>query len=457
MTIEQKLKTQIQIDNLLKIDIEKKIVELYPTQKDIGNIIISKMTILDFITLSKRLLSQFNKEINSNDRIILPFTYANSEYGTNSIDSILNTLYSQIINNQLPNAENSLLWFAQYCLQNGFYDKSKYKLHSVDTIKLERQKNDLNLLAENYKGLKSHYNSLLENIDISKKSLDDFHSNKITELQQITNNLSASNSNTNQIQALLNTSIESNTKITSLVEQIEKEKTKIEELNIDTTKKFNDLLGEYYNNLEELVASEVKFKSSNDTFDEKLKFVENKTKYFEERNNYLDELIGREVGASLFETFKQRKSELNSPLQFWRIVVLCMGLLTFAVVLSIFTNFFGHFGPIPQSYTWELIVVNFFKSTPFLFLLYYAISQYNKERNFQEEYAFKSASALTIKAYSDILLNEDNKDQLILKAVYNIYKSPLQQSKSTKKDINSITDLLNEVVDKATEILKKKE
>lgn len=458
MTIEQKQRTQIQIDNLLKVDFSKKIIESYPKQPDIGNVIIVKMTISDFINLTKRLLNQLNKEINSNDRIILPFSYSNAEYGSSTIDQIINTLYSQIIGNQLTHAENTLIWFAQYCLQNGFYDRSKYKIQSIDTLKLEKQKDDLDLLSENYKSLKTHYEALLENIENSKKSLEDFHSTKIVELQQITNNLSASNSNTNQIQGLLNTSTESNTKINSLVEQVNKEKNKIEELNTDTKKKFNELLDEYKTNLEELTKSEIKFKSSNETFDEKLKFVENKTKYFEERNSYLDELIGREVGASLFETFKQRKTELNSPLIFWRGVVLLMGILTFVVVLAIFTNFFGILGSIPGTYTWELITVNFFKSVPFIFLLYYTISQYNKERNFQEEYAFKSASALTIKAYSDILLNEDNKDQLILKAVYNIYKSPLQQSvKGNKKDINNITDLLSEVVDKATEILKKKE
>lgn len=458
MTIEQKQSTQIQIDNLLKVDFSKKIIESYPKQPDIGNIIIVKMTISDFINLTKRLLNQLNKEINSNDRVILPFSYSNAEYGSSTIDQIISTLYSQIIGNQLIHAENTLIWLAQYCLQNGFYDRSKYKIQSVDTLKLEKQKDDLDLLSENYKSLKTHYETLLEKIENSQKSLEDFHSTKIIELQQITNNLSASNSNTNQIQGLLNTSTESNTKINSLVEQVSKEKNKIEELNTDTKKKFNELLDEYKTNLEELTKSEIKFKSSNDTFDEKLKFVQNKTKYFEERNIYLDELIGREVGASLFETFKQRKTELNSPLIFWRAIVLLMGILTFAVVLAIFTNFFGFLGPIPTTYTWELITVNFFKSVPFIFLLYYTISQYNKERNFQEEYAFKSASALTIKAYSDILLNDDNKDQLILKAVYNIYKSPLQQSvKGNKKDINNITDLLSEVVDKATEILKKKE
>jgi len=457
MTIDQELRINTQIDNLLKLDIEKKILEFYPDQPEVGNIIISQLSIFDFVSLLKKLLNQLSKEISSENRIILPFSYSTAEYGQNNVESILTSLYSQIVNNQLSNAENSLLWLAQYCLQNGFYDKSKYKYHNIEAIKLDKQISNLYIISENYKSLEKKYLSLQKSYEESKKILDDFYNAKKSELQQISNNLSTSNTNNNQIQTLFNSATETNTKIKSLLEQIENEKTKIESTNIETKTKFSELQVEFNTILDEFKKSETKAKTLNVSFDEKLKFVEDKTSYFDERNNYLDELIGREVGASLFETFKQRKIELNPSLKFWRWVVMIMGVLTFIIVIAIFTNFFTLFGDIPSKFTWEIIAVNTLKTVPFFFLLYYSISQYNKERNFQEEYAFKSASALTIKAYSDILLNEENKDQLILKAVYNIYKSPLTQNiKNANKDINNIKDLLGEVVDKASEILKKK-
>lgn len=134
-----------------------------------------------------------------------------------------------------------------------------------------------------------------------------------------------------------------------------------------------------------------------------------------------------------------------------------MGGLTFIVVIAIFTNFFGRLGEIPKTYSWEIIVVNFIKTIPFFFLLYYAIAQYNKERNYQEEYAFKSATALTIKAYADILKTEENKDQLILRAVYNVYKNPISGNKNmSHKDVNGISDLLGEVFDKAADTFVRK-
>ncbi|OXE95150.1 hypothetical protein B0A79_24910, partial [Flavobacterium piscis] len=128
----------------------------------------------------------------------------------------------------------------------------------------------------------------------------------------------------------------------------------------------------------------------------------------------------------------------------------------FVIILSIFTNFFGLFGAISTELHWENILVNTLKSSPFFFLLYYTIAQYNKERNFQEEYAFKSASALTIKAYADIINDLEKKDDLILKAVYGLYRSPIYSKLKSTKEVNSALDMIGEIVNKGTEIFTKK-
>lgn len=87
--------------------------------------------------------------------------------------------------------------------------------------------------------------------------------------------------------------------------------------------------------------------------------------------------------------------------------------------------------------------------------MYYCISQYNKERNFQEEYAFKSASALTIKAYADILNEVSKKDELVFEAVNNLYKSP-HHLISSQKDVNSTLDLAKEIIGKLGEVVNSK-
>lgn len=458
MTLEQSKLVSSQIENLLKSDIDKKIADFYKDQSEIDKIQINRLSIGDFISLTKRVLMQIDKEINSENRFILPFTHNVLEVGQLNLDQAISTLNSQISSNQLASAENYLFWLTQYALNNGFYDKAKYKIHTTETLKLHEQKDKLDLLNENFINLNDSYKALVNELKTTKNDIESYYQQKQNELQSISSNLSTSTSNNSQIIELLSQSNVSNTKILGILDQIEKEKSRIEKLNSDTQNKFDELTTSYTSVLKELQNSDAVYKSKNEDFTQRLSFVEDKTEYFNERNNYLDNLIGREVGASLFETFKQRKTELNKPLNFWRWAVMILGGLTFVIVLGIFTNLFGLLGEIHTPFSWELIAVNFVKTTPFFFLLYYAISQYNKERNFQEEYAFKSASALTIKAYADILNENSNKDQLILKAVYNIYRSPTYNSinkNSSNKDINNITDVLSQVVDKASEILKK--
>lgn len=456
MTIEQQNNVLIQIENLLKIDLDKKIAEIYPEQTEIGNIQISKMTVSEFLNLTKRLLNQIALELKSENRLILPFTTSTPELGQFNLDQTVNELNSQISNKQLTNAENSLMKLAQYALQNGFYDKAKYKIHPIDSLKLEKQKENLDLISANYNQLKIKYENLILELESTKSTLNDFYSKKQTELQQITNNLDTTNSNNTQIQNLLTQSSQSQTRITTLSEQAEKEKNKIDLLKTEIDKTYLEFKNNSNSLISELEDSDKNFKTKFTIFTEKLNFVEGKTKYFDERNEYLNNLIGREVGASLFETFKQRKLELDSPLNFWKWSVAFMSILTFTIILSIFTNFFGLFGAISTDFHWENILVNTLKSSPFFFLLYYTIAQYNKERNFQEEYAFKSASALTIKAYADIINDLEKKDDLILKAVYGLYRSPIYSKLKSTKEVNSALDLIGEIANKGTEIFTKK-
>ena len=130
-----------------------------------------------------------------------------------------------------------------------------------------------------------------------------------------------------------------------------------------------------------------------------------------------------------------------------------MAIITTVGIFGIFTNFFGYFGNSQASnLSWQLVAVNFLKSSPFLFLLYYTVHQYNKERRFQEAYAFKSAVALTIKAYADILKENGNKDDLILESVKNIYESPLSSKEKNQKDINSVADIVKDLSSSAKDI-----
>lgn len=455
MTVEQQNDVLVKIESIKKINIEKKISEIYPEQDNLGSIVISKMTVLEFVNLAKRILTQIENEINGENRVILPITFTSGDLGQGNLSQVLTNLDTRINSKQFSQAETSLLWLAQYCLSCGFYDKSKYRLHSTSSLSFEKQKTNLDLISSNYEQLIAKYNELLNSLEKGVRKLDSLYESKLSELQQITNNLDSTNTNNSQIQSLLNSSTQSNTMITSLAEQAKKDKENIESIKINIDNTYVEFEERFRNLTTEILKSDEKFKNMNNDFEEKMRLVNNKTSYFDERNEYLDNLIGREVGASLFETFKQRKGELQNPLNWWRIAVVAISILTFGVILAIFTNFFGLFGEISEALKWQNVVANTVKSAPIFFLLYFSITQYNKERSYQEEYAFKSATALTIKAYADILNDETKQDELVLKAVLGIYKSPVHNKMRSNKEVNSTLDMLSEMIGKGVELVKK--
>ncbi|AMM53010.1 hypothetical protein TH61_16340 [Rufibacter sp. DG15C] len=437
------------------LDLLELVSKAYPDMASLESNLISKFTVSDYLNISERVFIQLEKEIDSPDALILPATFSSTDMGNNNILNILDSHLSYIQNLQFQNSENTLLWLAQYQLQNGFYGKSKYKVHDANALKLKKASDEISLQAQKLKQLEEEQRKLIKQLNDQKKDLSDFQTQKQNELQQITSNLSAANTNTNQIQQLLNSSTQANSQVNSIAEQVQKEKLRVDTTSDELNKTYDKHRGEFTDLISRMATKEKEFIDQYVDFEAKLGFVESKHSYFEDRNTYLDNLIGREVGASLFETFKQRKTELFKPLELWRYAVGAVGLLAVLAIFAVFTNFFGLSGTSNPILTWEAIFVNTLKTLPFFFLLYYTISQYNKERNFQEEYAFKSAVALTIKAYSDVLKDDTNKDALILKAVYGVYRSPIQNGSKPSREVNSATDMVKEVVTKGAEVFSK--
>lgn len=448
----------IRIESIQNLDIDSTIAEIFKDQ-DISTITIGQFGVDEYVSTLKRLLKQFISEFEKNG-YYLPFQYNfQNEFGNGNLQNDIQHLINQISAKTHSNLNASVDYINRliyYQIANGFWDKSIRKVHKANEIDLTELNEKLNFsqkqLQENFESLKAQLYSLND----EKKKLQEFIIQKNQEFQQIANNLQSSNTNTSQINQLLNNSTATNEKINSVLNQqnqnLESLKKKSETQDLYFTKQ-----KEIFDTLEKTLNGKIKqVESQIIEFTSKLEFVESKKEFFEERNNYLNELIGREVGASLFETFKQRKKELISPVSKWLWIVISMSVITFVAILAIFTNGFGLFGAIPTDFLPTILITNTIKTLPFFFLLFYSISQYNKERNFQEEYAFKSAVALTIKAYADIIQKSDLKDELIINSVSGIYKSPtIYKSRVTKED-NSMLDAAKDLLTTALDVLKKK-
>ncbi len=458
MNINQISDLETRISDIEQLDIETLVATIFSDQ-DIESFKIGQFSVPEYVSTIKRLLKQFKSEFTENGHF-LPFQYIyQNEFGNGDLQSDLKNLASQIGAKTHANLNSSVPFINRlvyYQIANGFWDKPTRKIHKPNEIKIVELKDQLDFIAKQLKEYGGNYKNLIDELAVKKEELQNLVKQKNQELQQIANNLQTANSNTNQIAQLLNNSTSTNEKINGILNQ--------QNQNLDTQKKKGETQDAYFKkqsetftNLEFSLDEKIKgVENQIADFKTQLEFVEGKREFFEERNNYLDELIGREVGASLFETFKQRKGELENPVSKWLWIVIAMAVLTFGAILIIFTNAFGFLGVVPTEISTIRLITNSIKTLPFFFLLFYAVAQYNKERNFQEEYAFKSAVALTIKAYSDIIKKDELKDELIVNSVSGIFKSPtIYKTKKIKED-NTIMSTAKDLLNAALEVMKKK-
>jgi hypothetical protein len=446
------------VANIDKLDLDNIISFIFKDQ-DIDSIVIGQFFVPEYVSTVKRLVKQFLNEFEVNGHFLpSQYNYQN-EFGNGNLQNDIQSLHNHINTKNHQNLNNSIGFINRlvyYQIDNGFWEKSTRKIHKASEIKITKLNDQLNYISTQLKENGVSFKELLVDLNDKKDNLQKFIIQKNQELQQVTNNLQTSNSNTNQISQLLTNSTATSEKINGLQKQQDQnvqnalEKVvQLDEFLKDRKITFKEI-EEIQNDKVEVIEKQIK------TFTKNLEFVESKTDFFKERNDYLDELIGREVGASLFETFKQRKGELEKPISKWFFIVIAMAILTFCAILVIFTNAFGLLGEIPAEISTIRLITNSIKTLPFFFLLFYAIAQYNKERNFQEEYAFKSSVALTIKAYSDIISKEELKDELIVKSVSGIYKSPTIYKTKKNKEDNTILDTAKDLLGTALEVLKKK-
>jgi hypothetical protein len=458
MNFNQISDLETRISNLEQLDIKTIVATIFNDQ-DIESVNIGQFSVPEYVSTVKRLLKQFKSEFKENGHF-LPFQYNyQNEFGNANLLSDLQNLASQIEAKNPTNLNSSVKLINRlvyYQIANGFWDKSTRKIHKPNEIKIVELKDQLDFIAKQLKEYGSNYKNLIDELAVKKEELQNLVKQKNQELQQIANNLQTANSNTNQIAELLNKSTSTNEKINGVLNQ-QNDHLDTQKKKGDTQDTYFDNQSESFSNLETSLNDKVKEVEKQITgFTTQLEFVEGKREFFEERNNYLDELIGREVGASLFETFKQRKDELEKPVNKWLYIVIAMAILTFGAILIIFTNAFGLLGDLPAEISTIRLITNSIKTLPFFFLLFYAVSQYNKERNFQEEYAFKSAVALTIKAYSDIIKKDELKDELILTSVLEIFKSPTVDKTKKNKEDNTMLSTAKELLNTALEVMKNK-
>jgi hypothetical protein len=437
-----------------KLEIEEKLIVFYKDYQDFKSIYIGYYTLIEFSLFSKKAMTKIEQLINSKDFSIFPFHYNfQNDFGSGNLrDDIYNYLYLAT-QNDFNNAVTHLYRLVYYLVQNGFWLKEDRIEYKRENEYIQNLKNNLSLITEKIEQNRKYSTNLLNELTNEKSQISSFIQNKNQEFSEISNLLPIARKHNEEINALFNSSIDTNQQILGLLNQ--------QNTNLETTKErikseaeiFDNLVLEF-KNLKHEIDSQLRINEKNNThFETQLASILDKSKNFDERLNILNEIIGKEAAVAVFNTFNTRKSELKTSIKIWGFLVFIIGIIAMVLIISIFTNFFGHLGGYPNNIDWKFLVISSIKSIPIMATMYFTIKQYTRERNFQEEYAFRSAIALTVQAYGDMAGSK--REELIAKAVENIYKTPTMMSeKRSFMNIRaqSITNTLNELIENVKQL-----
>lgn len=453
MNQEQKQRVLAQLDPFWKLDIDKRIAEVYKDYTDLSSIAVGYYTVSELSLYSKKVISQLGQVLETPFSNILPFQYQfQNDFGNGNLGDDLANMNAYIEANNFTEAVNVLTRLVYYQVANGFWDKVLEKDDKKRFAQIVEMESKLKLISEQLAKNIETNKTLLESLKTEKGSLELLVTAKKKELAEIEGLLPSARNNSEEINKLLNTSTATNESINGLLTQQETKLT-------DITKKFDEEKVAYttfqneIKELKELFNTEIKSSTKKNTdFDAMLLSVTEKSKTFEDRIAVLNELIGKEGAEKLFNTFNDRRNALEKPVNRWANIVFGTGVIALALIVGIFTNFFGLVGGLPKDVDWHYLLINSIKSLPVMIVLLFTIKQYVRERTFQEEYAFRSAIALTVQAYGDIAGTK--KEELIMKAITTIYSLPSMMKEKSNSFFGYRSKILTDTMKEVNETLK---
>jgi len=139
-------------------------------------------------------------------------------------------------------------------------------------------------------------------------------------------------------------------------------------------------------------------------------------------------LLDPAIAGSLSKAFDVRKKQIAKQKWVW------FGVLIVSIFAAIYlthdiVSFFTEIAKNNNNSNVEfklIWLIRFFILVPAYFLVGFAIAQYNKERNIEEDYAHKATIAQALPSYSELIVDQKIKDEITSSATNVAFDSPLK-------------------------------
>lgn len=406
-------------------------------------------SVREILNLLRRALDQLKAELDSSQAIALPYAAAipDTQHPSGSNWTLHQALsgLAEVAND--VNSFNSIAiytqWLVSYEVFCGFWDRSEKKVHSVDEMALKEQQLDISRLIKRLnESLKKTEELTVQQTEAIRK-IEELHQLKTDELATISN--------------LVGKASNEAAEITQLWQQASSQKGEFDNLINQATESIKNVNAQIERQKGEFAELKNSFSSTGSELNDIIKISKESQKEIltskEEiqlRMKQAAELLGLSADVALGSKFSLREVDVRKSLFWWRIAVVSSVVVAIIWAVVVFLQL-----ATKTELPYLDILVNLVKTSPGFILMAYIMAQYNKERAIEEEYAFKSAIAMTINAYANLLKENDtgqntSRQTMLLDAIRQVYAKPEMhkenvKAKTYKETAEELIDILKNI------------
>lgn len=427
-----------------KADFETPFKNKYGDIETFDSIVVADYSIAQLFAISKRAVVQLKEFLENNNWQVIPSDNIQIPlYGSITLRNVIinvTNYFNSASYDQAATQIKPLIYFEMMC---GFWDQPKRIELGIRESSLKALEQRAELTLSHIDARENKINLLIDKLETQKDEIEKLISTKKQELEILKNNQSESNVILEKIKGVQQTAASAQTAIETLNGEANNIVTALK--NAQT-----HIIDQIEINKETISQSRKALEDFNEEATTKISKI---TSDFNSVSNNAEEvrkMMGYIADGTLSHSFNKRKEDLATQITKWFWASVIIAILAIGWVCAVFFWVGANTGN-----EWANILINGIKSSPLFFLLGFAISQYQKERNLMEEYAFRESVAVTLTAYLEQMpeKGDEEKRKLLLSTVEQLYTKPVIANKEygllkfDSKDLSETSKTLKELVE----------
>ena len=440
-TQKQNIANAIQEFNSVEKQFEEIAAQKYQKEQSIDTIIIQDYTLSEIFSYSREVIKKISDRIEQDNWQILPNNIVTQEFGQYQFYLCIVEMKNGLTQPNYDYACQRLKALISYATINGFWNVPK-------RIELGIRESSLTKLEERAQLTMEHIDKRAEIATTTIKQLTD----KITELNKLIadkrKEFSVLQTNQTQSNNLLNDIKNFNKNAETFSATIEQTKNKCNGILTDLEKKQEKVTQQQNDIDKQIELANTNIQEFETNSKEKIDSIQSGYDSVSANVDEVRKMMGYITDGTLSHSFNERKKIIERNEKKWMWISIVSLVLLIAWICIIFIWLSANTGIV-----WADILINGIKATPLVFAFGFAITEYSKERNLQEEYAFRESVAATLTAYLNQLDGEISEEQkgLLTSTVEKLYTKPIISNKEYKlfnfdtKDIAKTAEQIKEL------------